>query len=330
MGTRTRRGVLVMALCLAMLLVLGLDAPVADTSRSDLSLTPRAALAPTPGDQLYPAVASNGSEFLVAWEDRRNGSIDATDIYASRVAADGTTLDPDGIPIATAAVWSGHRRSPPTARTSSWSGPIAHRKSRRRSCGAGHSGRRSPRPRGFVLTEPEQYGGYRPHAAFDGENYLVTYENCYCIRGIRVATDGTILDPGGFTISNTFGNLRNGVSYGEGEYLVTWHRNAGVFGARVRPDGWVLDPNGIAISTNDPDGYSFPVSTFDGTNFIVAWEDRRDDGDTSRVYAARVTPDEPSSIQGASRSPRRRHTWPAMRASPPVATAPSSPPGLST
>ena len=54
-------------------------------------------------------------------------------------------------------------------------------------------------PGGFVLTAPEQYGGYRPHAAFDGENYLVTYENCYCIRGIRVTPDGTILDPGGFT-----------------------------------------------------------------------------------------------------------------------------------
>ena len=79
-------------------------------------------------------------------------------------------------------------------------------------------------PGGFVLTEAEQLGGYRPHAAFDGENYLVTYENCYCIRGIRVAPDGTILEPGGFTISSTSGNLRNGVSYGDGEYLVTWHR----------------------------------------------------------------------------------------------------------
>ena len=101
MGPRTRRGVLVTALGLAALLVLGLDTPVADTSRSVVSLTPRAALAPTPGDQFSPAVASNGSEFLVVWEDRRNG-IDETDIYASRVAADGTTLDPDGIAIATA------------------------------------------------------------------------------------------------------------------------------------------------------------------------------------------------------------------------------------
>ncbi len=101
MGPRTRRGILVTALGLAALLVFGLGTPVADTSRADASLTPRAVLAPTPGDQLSPAVASNGSEFLVVWEDRRNG-IDETDIYASRVAADGTTLDPDGIAIATA------------------------------------------------------------------------------------------------------------------------------------------------------------------------------------------------------------------------------------
>ena len=186
MGPRTRRGILVLTLGLAMLLALGVDSP----SRSDAPLTVRAVLAPTPGDQLYPEVDTNGSEFLVAWEDRRNGGIEETDIYASRVSADGTTLDPDGIPIATASglQWTPEVASDGTNFLVVWTDSSGNRSDVR-------AARVTPQgevldPGGFVLTAPEQYGGYRPHAAFDGENYLVTYENCYCIRGIRVTPDG--------------------------------------------------------------------------------------------------------------------------------------------
>jgi hypothetical protein len=51
-----------------------------------------------PGDQTMPVVATNGSEFLVAWIDAR-GTPAA--IYANRVAADGRRLDGTGIRIPT-------------------------------------------------------------------------------------------------------------------------------------------------------------------------------------------------------------------------------------
>jgi hypothetical protein len=55
------------------------------------------------GGQDAPAVTFDGEHFLVVWQDGRNQvSYDDTDIYAARVAPDGTVLDPSGIAVSTA------------------------------------------------------------------------------------------------------------------------------------------------------------------------------------------------------------------------------------
>ncbi|MDH3785603.1 MAG: PKD domain-containing protein, partial [Acidobacteriota bacterium] len=55
-------------------------------------------------EQRSPAVTWTGTEYLVVWEDKRNG-IDyfdeRTDLYGARVDVFGEVLDPDGFPIAT-------------------------------------------------------------------------------------------------------------------------------------------------------------------------------------------------------------------------------------
>ena len=48
-----------------------------------------------PDNQAEPAVAFDGSNFLVVWTDGRNGSC----IYAARVAPQGTVLDPTGFVV---------------------------------------------------------------------------------------------------------------------------------------------------------------------------------------------------------------------------------------
>ena len=54
-----------------------------------------------PGTQGNPAVAWNGVDYLVAWQDDRAGS--GTDIFAARVQPDGTLRDPAGILVSGAA-----------------------------------------------------------------------------------------------------------------------------------------------------------------------------------------------------------------------------------
>ena len=52
-----------------------------------------------PFSQAQPNVAAGSTQWVVAWTDERNA--DVADVFASRVSAAGTVLDPDGIPVAT-------------------------------------------------------------------------------------------------------------------------------------------------------------------------------------------------------------------------------------
>jgi hypothetical protein len=76
-------------------------------------------------------------------------------------------------------------------------------------------------------------------------------------------------------------------------FLVTWadHRagswNWDVYGTRVSQDGVVLDPSGIAISTA-PHQQRVPDVAFDGSNYLVVWDDARAAPGVD-VYGARVS-----------------------------------------
>ena len=57
------------------------------------------AISTAPGDQRWPEVAFDGTNYLVAWTDSRSG---ASDIYGARVGPAGVVLDSTGVPISTA------------------------------------------------------------------------------------------------------------------------------------------------------------------------------------------------------------------------------------
>src|SRR5207244_8796066 len=76
-------------------------------------------------------------------------------------------------------------------------------------------------------------------------------------------------------------------------YLVAWQDGrsdtSDIYGARVSAGGTVLDPGGIDLSTAT-DYQESPTIAFDGTNYVVAWEDYRS-GTNYDIYGTRVSPD---------------------------------------
>jgi hypothetical protein len=245
--------------------------------------------------QVAPALAFDGANFLVVWQDYRNGVY--SDIYGTRVTPGGELLDPFGFVIPQAAreqlapvlafdganylvVWEDHRGGSPDI----------------------YGARVTPGgtvldPDGIAISQAPNWE-LTPALAFDGANYLVVWEDRRSgnsdIYGARVTPGGTVLDPDGIAISQaTSSQNYPAIGFDGANYFVVWqdHRNGNdfdIYGARVTPAGTVLDPGGIAVSSAAGDQLT-PAIGFDGASFLLAWSDYRN-GDYSDVYGTRVTP----------------------------------------
>ena len=154
---------------------------------------------------------------------------------------------------------------------------------------------------GEVLDTPSIYisGGNNPAVAFDGTNYLVMGKGGWYGHGIcgaRVNQSGEVLDQDGIVIIDdyeTFCDLPS-VSFGDTNYLVVWqdqrYGSYDIYGTRVSPSGGVLDPHpsySIYISVSNGPQLQ-PSVAFDGTNWLVVWEDKRSGVDYD-IYGARVS-----------------------------------------
>ena len=232
--------------------------------------------------QNSPAVAFDGTNYLVTWTDNRNGT--AYDVYAARVSQTGTVLDPSGIPISVAAAdqfvssvafdgtnyfvtWSDFRSG---TKPDIYAARVT-------------SGGTVLDPTGIPISHlmTSEDG---PVVAFDGTNFFVAWRDFRSgavpdLYGARVNTGGRVLDTSGIPISTNAANQdAPAVAFDGSNYLITWndHRSgtSDVYGARVSPAGTVLDPTGIPISAAPFDQYSSSVA-FDGTNYLVAWNDFR-------------------------------------------------------
>ena len=261
-------------------------------------------------DQSHPAVASDGIDYLVAWHDRRNGSTDNDEIYGARVSStDGSVLDPDGIAICTApwmqrqaavasdgtnylVVWNDERIAFDIfgARVEAATGDVLDAEG--------------------IPVGTSANGQAQPAVAFNGENYLVVWEDyrtplasSWDIYGCRVdAATGAVLDPGGIPICTAeHWHFFPAVATDGTDYLVTWidYRNIAVSGqdiyaARIDgSDGTVLDPDGIPICTVD-EAQTFPSAAFQGEHYLVVWMDRREFPDGYDLYGTLVDPDDGS------------------------------------
>ena len=253
-------------------------------------------------DQWDQVVAFDGTNYLVVWYDCRSASHSTSiDIYGARVDQSGIVLDSTGIVISTApneqtsssvafdgtnyfVVWQDFHTD-----SSYWdiyglrvseSGTVLDTASIRISNAANNQ--------------------WWPSVVFGNGNYLVVWQDYRSgsswpeIFGARVSQSGVVLDSSGFFIS-TYTDIGSSpsVAFDGTNHLVVWAdlRNGwcDIYGARVDQTGVVLDTTGIAISTAD-DRQANPTCIFDGTNYLVVWDDIRNSSSSYDIYAARVNP----------------------------------------
>jgi hypothetical protein len=245
-----------------------------------------------------PAIAADGSNFLVVWRDQRNAGSSLLDVYGARVAHDGTVVDPGGIPISTGpgtlqvtatpsvafdgtnylVVWVG--TVPPANATNEIFAAVVGTDGKVAATDLQVSIGGDPRPRPIGIS-------------WNGENYLVVWRtNSDAIRGLFVTAAGTAVgDPAGFSIG---GGFYPSATWNGAHHLVCWHANDangwGVHAARVQSDGTVLEPGGFLVA-DPPLNQDHCSVASDGDGFLLAWHDWRPDGSEflSTAYAARVS-----------------------------------------
>jgi hypothetical protein len=298
----------------------------------------------------YPKVSFDGTNYIVVWDDRRNGS--TNDVYGARVTPGGSVLDTAGvaIPLATDSrvadlafngaayfvVWErdtctsydvyGARVSVdltlPDSTTTNVSMAARDQLSPglafdgmnylvvwHEYCCADHDLYGARVDPGGAMLDPFGFAictvaGDQTQArvAFDGSNYFVVWQDSRygaygsCdIYGTRITPGGTVVDPTGIPISICLTGQGNpDIVFNGTNYFVVWHREitgplADIYGAHVATDGTVLDPDGIVIS-GVSDTQEYPAVAFDGTNYLVVWQDERA-GKWYDIYGARVGTD---------------------------------------
>jgi hypothetical protein len=247
---------------------------------------------------LSPAAAFDGSDYLVVWSGYHNGGSDS-DVFGARVSQTGVVLDTGRIAISSSGVcW-------PYPAVAFGGGSFLAAWTDPRFYGADIFGARVDTtgevldPDG-VLMSMSVNNQHVPALASDGTSFLAVWQDrrdssgTFDICGARVSETGSVLDPTSFVISADGKWSDPSVCYGGGSFLVVWEgerdSSYGIYGARVSPDGTVLDPDGIAVSSAEAEP-ECPAVSFDGTNFLVVWDDYRYDHLDPDICGARVGPE---------------------------------------
>jgi hypothetical protein len=256
--------------------------------------------------QYQPAVAFDGTNFLVVWNDTRKG---APQVYGTRVrASDGAVLD---VPSHFS---PGYFGGPPQFNPSvAFDGTyflVTFEGYNRTSNAEGYmiqgvhvrpsDGLRTSYPFFIGGTGFKDFGyHHRSKVACGGGRCFVAWRTYYQeggdqgfdIRGMRVgAGTGSTLDPQPLRFTNTSGvdELYPSVASDGKDFLVTWRTGSSdsLFGARVRgSDGALLDSSALSVAASHLGDANV---TFDGVDYVVAFQGMREG--TRQLLAQWVTP----------------------------------------
>ncbi len=250
-----------------------------------------------PVQQSQPAVAGNGTDFLVVWTDYRNGVTPS--IYGARVTTDGRVLDPQGIRICTAG-----QQQVGSSVASDGAGYLVVWQDSRSRVSVDIYGTRvlatgAVLDAGGLAINTGANHQINPAVSGKAGGYLVVWQDqrdgsSYDIYGTSVSVAGVVSHPAGLPISTAAGDQINpAVTANGSDYWVAWQdfrsdSHFDIYGTVVTGSGLVSQPGGIAISTAANDQFN-PSLASDGANCLAVWTDKRD-GANFAIYGARLTP----------------------------------------
>lgn len=264
-----------------------------DGSLNKIGASPITICAAT-GTQEKPTAASNGSSFLVAWQDSRNAASPYyyKDLYGAVVNSSGVVAYPDiAISVAT-----GDQLNPSIASNASdffvvWEDcrtgyPLAYG-ARVRPIGQVQDASGIQMP----ATSYYQTG---PNVCFGGGNYFVTWSDYYNITACRVSTAGSKLDPSGISIdTGSKMKLNPNTCWDSSKYRVVWEDyrssytgNADVYYTTVSSAGVVsTDPKSALMGDLMPQlGPQIFAQTSSGMLFYTRYFNFADE-----VWASQLT-----------------------------------------
>lgn len=247
--------------------------------------------------QFNPAVAFDGTNYLVVWQTEISGSL--TDIRGARVSQAGVVLDAAGLDISTdpAAQYF-------PAVAAGGPGHLVVWEDRRNGIGGEIFGARVSK--GGALLDAAgipigtgKSGNEAPAVAHDGTDYFVVWQrydsvNAWDIYGARVSAAGTVLDASGIGLCTAWGDqVTPSVAFGGSSHFVVWrgYDNAtlqDIHGARISQAGFVLDSPPVVVGAAQ-NNQNYPRLAHGGNGYLAVWADFRSyTPNLVDVYGARI------------------------------------------
>ncbi|MCK4343253.1 MAG: hypothetical protein KAY37_16185 [Phycisphaerae bacterium] len=258
-----------------------------------------------PGTEAKPRAAFNGSEYFVAWNDSRGD-----DIYATRVTAEGTIMDPGGFRLSNTAEyrqWSAvdfdgqqYLVAWTEYDADEYGGPGVF-------CARVDPDGTPIDTSGILVCDLPTWERFPQVASTplgsmliwqDERNFDAAGSDIY---GAWVGLDGTVTPVSGNPVcTRTYNQERPAMCWdGGNKFLIVFEDWMGqgyykdVWGLILHADG---SPSiGPFVVCQADKAQIFPAAAFDGTNFMVVWEDQRQAVYPSNaqqdLFAARVTTD---------------------------------------
>ncbi|MFH1130465.1 MAG: hypothetical protein V1754_03960, partial [Pseudomonadota bacterium] len=263
-------------------------------------------MGPAPDDQLSEGIGFDGTNYLVTWDDFRNGN--DYNIYGARVSQDGEILDTSGFAICDVAenqywsrvafdgtnywvVWHDQRYFDTKTNDIygtrvSTDGNVLDGASTSVAISTGN---------GLEQT---------PDIECSATNCMVVWEDWRNgnrdIYGARVNSSGAVLDGAGIAMStDTAEQSSPSIAFDSTNYLVVWEDSRSglkhIYGTRISTAGAVQDGSGqsggFAICTAASGAQTLPDVTFGTSNYFVVWQDSRNIATSGMdIYGTRITP----------------------------------------